>query len=325
MFPDYRPTATMDQLRQRADLLRQTRGFFDRHGFDEVQVPCLSADSVVDVYLDPVVVDSAALALPTLQLPNHLYLQTSPEFLMKRLLAAGAEAIYQIGPAFRGGERGPLHNPEFTMLEWYRAGDTAGDAIDFVDEFSQQLLGTSPSLRVTYQRAFLETVNIDPLAAELHELREVASSRVCEAVGLSCDRDGWLSAIFAFVVQPAISAERSCIVTHFPASQAALACQSQNDPRTAERFEWFVDGIELGNGYEELLDAEELLRRSNANNRQRVSEGREALPLDSRLIAAMQHGLPKCAGVAVGFDRLTMVRYGLKDINQALPFPIERA
>lgn len=325
MTLDYLPTASVQNLKQRAALLRQIRDFFDQQGFWEVQLPCLSADTVVDCYLNPIAIASESLALPTLNLPPKLYLQTSPEFLMKRLLAAGADAIYQLGPAFRSGERGPHHNREFTMLEWYRIGDTVADAVDFVDSISQQVLMTPPSRRMTYQEAFLAAVQLDPLSASDDTLQNLADRWNCAAIGSPKDRDGWLNAIFALAVQPVISNQVSCIVTDYPASQAALAQLNAADPRTAQRFEWFVNGVELGNGYGELLDPEVLVSRAEANNRQRQQTGWDRLPIRSRLETAMRNQLPPCAGVAVGFDRLMMVGYGLDDIAEVMAFPIERS
>ncbi len=313
-------------LRHRAQLLRQIRQFFDQRGFFEVQTPCLSADTVVDVFLDPPRVASSELGLPTLDLPAQMHLQTSPEFAMKRLVAAGAHAIYQIGPVFRAGERGKLHNPEFTMLEWYRVGDTAADAIDLLDALSQATLASQPCVRLTYREAFQQHMRFDPIEADLPSLVAAVSRHdPALAIALEPHRDGLLDAIFSLDIQPKLLGQAPHIVSNYPLSQAALARQSAVDPATAERFEWFSGGIELANGYGELLDPDLLYERAVSNNAERARIGRSSLPANSRLEAAMRDGLPSCAGVAVGLDRLLMVQQGASSIEEVLAFPIERA
>ncbi len=311
-------------LRQRAELLRRVRQFFDQRGFCEVQTPCLSADTVVDAYLDPPALASEQLAISSVPLAEELFLQTSPEYAMKRLLVAGAQAIYQVGPVFRAGERGPLHNPEFTMLEWYRVGHRAADAIDLVDQFCQTILGRPPCLRLTYRDAFLQYTSLDPLDAPLEHLREAATA-CASALPEDCSRNDLLDLLLSLSIQPRMCAERPVILTNYPLSQAALAQADPDVPGTAERFEWFVDGLELGNGYGELRDADVLARRVAENNRVRRFSGRRELPSTSHLEAAMRAGLPPCSGVAVGFDRLLMVATAAERIDEVLTFPIERA
>lgn len=313
-------------LQSRARLLNQVRAFFDARGFIEVQTPCLSADTVVDVHLDPPTLPSTQLDIPAIDLPDELFLQTSPEFAMKRLLVAGATAIYQIAPAFRAGERGPLHNPEFTMLEWYRVGDSAADAIDLLDEFSQATVQSPPCQRLTYREAFRRYEGLDPVDAPLADIKAAAEKwDVALAASLGDDREALLDMLLSLSLQPRMSATAPVILSNYPLSQAALAEPSQSDPATAERFEWFAGGLELGNGYGELLDADVLAQRAAANNRARQAAGRRPLPASSRLEAAMRDGLPKCAGVAVGFDRLLMVATAARSIDAVQTFPIERA
>ncbi len=317
---DFGPTADWAALRLRADLLRRVRAFFDGRGFLEVETPLLSADTVVDRHLDPFLVEVDAAGGRT------YWLQTSPEFAMKRLLAAGAEAIYQITKVFRQEELGPLHNPEFTMVEWYRTGDGLTEGMDLLDELAQATLGRGAARRLTYREAFLEHAGIDPLAAPLSVLHEAASRTGVPPASLrQDDRDGWLDWILVEQVQPRLGQDRPAILYDFPASQAALARVREEDPPVAERFELYVAGIELANGYHELTDAEVLRQRIAANNGARLADGKTALPSESRLLAAMEAGLPQSTGAALGFDRLVMLVAGAKRLDEVIPFPFDRA
>ncbi len=291
----------------------------------EVHTPILSQDTVVDRHIDPIVLPGAALAVADLA-DTPFYLQTSPEFGMKRLLAVGMQAFYQIGPVFRAGERGDFHNPEFTMVEWYRAGDGLNAAVELLARLVHQVLNCQQPQVETYQEVFMRLVNCDPLACSVNELAELATTR---HLGVdqqwSADRDDWLNLIFSELIQPQLGHAAPLIVTHYPASQSALARVSEQDARTAERFELFISGVELANGYHELLDASELISRNATVAEQRWKDGKERLPLHSRLIDAMQAGLPACSGCALGLDRLVMIATGSRSIDQVIPFPIERA
>jgi lysyl-tRNA synthetase class 2 len=322
---DWRPTATWPRLRLRAELLERTRRFFAERGFLEVETPLLSADTVVDRHLDPL-----AVTLPRdVRQPEAgraLWLQTSPEFGMKRLLAAGGEAIYQITRAFRAGERGPLHNPEFTIVEWYRRGDSMNDGMALLSDLAQALLNAPPAERLSYGEAFERHVGVDAHRATVDELAAAARRH-----GLSFsdtmageDRDGWLNLLLAHLVEPHLGAAAPTILFGYPASQAALATLDPHEP-VARRFELYVRGIELANGYEELLDGQVLRRRNEETNRRRAADGKPALPADSRLLEAMDHGLPPCTGVALGFDRVVMLAAGAERIEEVIAFPIERA
>jgi lysyl-tRNA synthetase class 2 len=323
---DYLPTASLARLQQRGELLWAIRQWFSEAGFLEVQTPSLSADTVVDLHLDPPRLATAELQLNRADLPATLFLQTSPEYAMKRLLVAGMEAIYQIGPAFRAGERGPQHNPEFTMLEWYRVGNTASDAIDFLERFANTFLPGGRCRRQTYRELFAEAVGWDPLEISTEDLqRHVAGTDAALAASLRHDRDSLLDWVLATQIQPLTAPGPPLIVTHYPLSQAALAQASSAHPGTAERFELFAGGLELANGYGELLDPEILRQRAAKNQQQRDRQGKPPLPGASRLLTAMQAGLPPCAGVALGIDRLLMVAGGCETIEEVLPFPIERA
>lgn len=323
---DFRSTATPETLCARANLLRQTRAFFDSRGFVEVQTPLLSADTVVDRHLDPVPV-----LLPTdpydLKSGRTMYLQSSPEFLMKRLLASGMSAIYQITSAFRIGELGEQHNPEFTMLEWYRCGDDMHAGMALLSEFASELLSRKPAAIRTMQEAFKSEAGFNPFAETAEQLRHR-----CSDAGLSFpasltpdDWDSWWEVLFGHLVQPSLGLVHPTIVCDFPASQSALAKIRNDAIPVAERFELFVDGTELANGYHELLDADELFRRNQSVNQQRQSDGKYSLPDKSRLLDAMQASLPACSGVAVGFDRLVMLATAKRSIGEVVSFPINRA
>ncbi len=245
---------------------------------------------------------------------------------MKRLLAAGSGPIYQICKAFRDGEAGRWHNPEFSLLEWYRPGYDHRRLMDEVDELVRGLLDRPPAVRITYAEAFTQGVGVDPFAASDATL---ASRAV--ALGLSADiikgldRNGRLDFLFSHGVQPALAGLGSVFVYDYPASQAALARIRPDNPLVAERFELLVDGVELANGYHELTDPGEQRRRFEDELVTRRLRGLMVPPLDEHLLAALAHGLPDCAGVAVGVDRLVMLAAGVTDIREVLAFPIDAA
>jgi lysyl-tRNA synthetase class 2 len=312
-------TASWANLRRRADLLRRLREFFHRHDFLEVETPILSADTVVDRHLDPfslVVTDAAGRPVRT------LWLQTSPEFGMKRLLSPDVPAIYQVSRVFRQDEEGSLHNPEFTLVEWYRQGDTLDAGMQLTSDLCEAMLGRGPAERIRYREAFLRHAGIDPHTASREEL--LAAGRQCGSPPESLspeDRDGWLDWLITERVQPHLGVERPALIYDFPASQAALARIRPGDPPVAERFELYVAGMELANGYHELLDAGELRRRNAAVNLQRLADGKPPLPEESRLLAAMEAGMPPSVGVALGFDRLVMAALGVQSVAEVIALP----
>lgn len=314
-------------IRERAELLRQLREFFDARGFLEVQPPCLASDCVVDAYLDPVSVDASQLQVGSLDLPPKMLLQTSPESSMKRMLAAGAPSIYSIGPVFRGGEHGPLHNAEFTMLEWYEVGGDLNSGIQLLGTLAVQMLGTATFNVQSYRDIFLEILDVDPFASSLERLREVGRPQDQSLLdSLGRDRDAILDVLLSTRVQPQLDSDQPIIIKDYPLSQAALARQSSDDARCAGRFELFASGIELANGYDELTDAEVFLARAGEHNRKRALAGRPELLEKSKLYDAMREpGIPPCAGVALGVDRLLMVRVGATTIDQVIPLPLHRA
>ncbi|HEV8629660.1 MAG TPA: EF-P lysine aminoacylase EpmA [Thermoanaerobaculia bacterium] len=323
---DWRPTAPLDNLRRRAELLASVRGFFAARGVLEVETPLLGAAAATDPHLASI---GAELSAPA---PRTLWLQTSPELHMKRLLAAGSGPIWQLGKAFRDGEAGRRHNPEFTMLEWYRPGWDHHRLMDEVEELLRATLGSlagaAPAERLTYRQAFLTHAGVDPFAADVAALRRRAAELGIEAAALPDDRDTWLNLLLATAVEPRLGRSCPTFVHDFPASQAALARvrrDGPDDPPVAERFEAFVAGVELANGYHELADPVEQERRFAADLAERRRRGLPALPADSRLLAALAHGLPDCSGVALGFDRLVMLALGADAIAEVIAFPVDRA
>ena len=323
---DFLPTASWKNLQLRAKLLRRVRGFFDTRGFLEVDTPILSADTVVDRHLDPFRVEYPQRSSPT-DSSRFFWLQTSPEFAMKRLLAAGAEAIYQVTRAFRQAERGALHNPEFTVVEWYRTGDSMSAGMDLLSDLCREVLGSDDARRVSYADAFQQHVGLDPHAADPDSLMAAANRHnVAAPVSLRVDdRDGWLDLLLAERVGPQLGHGQPIILYDYPASQAALARVRPGRIPLAERFELYVSGIELANGYHELLDATVLRERNRETNTLRQSDGKCGLPEESRLLAAMEAGLPASTGVALGFDRVVMLAAGAKSLDEVIAFPIDRA
>jgi lysyl-tRNA synthetase class 2 len=327
MSSDHLPTCSLDMLRRRAELLKTLRRFFDDRGFLEVETPTLSHDTVIDEHLDPLTV--ILFDDPRQRFSGQtLFLQTSPEFGMKRLLAAGATAIYQITRAYRGGEVGQLHNPEFTMLEWYRVGDDYAAGRKLLGELAAAALGTGEPEQLTYRAAFLHFAGVDPFTADATELSAALPPGTVEK-SEHHDRAYLLDRVLVECVEPKLGQQRPTILYDYPANQAALAkvrpADDQGNPAVAERFELYCRGIELANGYHELLDPQILSERNRANNERRRAAGKYSLPETSRLLTAMQQALPACSGCALGVDRLLMVATGSSSIEQVLTFPVDRA
>ncbi|PQO45624.1 EF-P lysine aminoacylase EpmA [Blastopirellula marina] len=323
---DWQPTAPLAFLKRRSQITQAVRQFFLQQGFWEVETPLLSHDTVVDTHLDPVPVTLSWNPAK----PNEgerTFLQTSPEFAMKRLVAAGADAIFQFAKAFRLAEEGSLHNVEFTLVEWYRAGDDLAAGIQLLSDLAEAVLERGAAEQVTYCDLFQTHLGVDPLSVKTAQLREVCRQHVIDVPSSfgEADRDGLLELLLSEAIQPKLGVGRPTIVSHYPASQAALARLDEHDPRVACRFELFVDGMELANGYDELLDADTLAARNRANNEARQALGKPPLPAESRLLHAMQSGLPACSGCALGLDRLVMAAVGATSIDQVIPFPVRRA
>ena len=319
----WQPSADIETLRERAAIIRRIREFFYARDVLEVETPSLSAASVTDVHLatfsTEFVGQGHAGGLP-------LYLQTSPEFAMKRLLAAGSGAIFQLCKAFRNEEAGSHHNPEFTMLEWYRPGFDEFALMDEMDELMQLVLGVDSAERLTYQQAFINALGVDPLTADISTLQQLAAEQgFADIAANETHRDTLLQLLFCMKVEPTIGQEKPCFVYHFPASQAALAQICQHDERVAGRFELYFKNMELANGFNELTNGKEQAARFSEDNQYREANGLKQVPMDERLIAALEHGLPQCAGVALGIDRLIMLATNKQKIKDVLAFDVERA
>lgn len=270
---DWRPSARIEHLKQRAELLAQARAFFAERNVIEVQTPVLAKHTVTEPDVQ------------SIEVPGYGYLQTSPEYQMKRLLAAGMPSCYQLGPAFRHGEQGRLHNPEFTMLEWYRLGFDHNQLMYEVADMVDALLGPKPYQRLTYEDV------VGKSEGRTRDALDLAFADACERL-----------------------TPGRFFITDYPADQAALA-RINPDGQTAARFELVIDGVEIANGYWELLDVEEHRQRFKTDGEIRQQRGLPAMAVNEAFIAALQHGLPACAGVAMGFDRLVMLGIGAKALS----------
>jgi lysyl-tRNA synthetase class 2 len=320
---DWRPTATIEALRVRAEVLASIRAFFAERDVLEVETPVLAASAVTDRHLRSMATSFSGPGSPA---GRTLHLQTSPEFHMKRLLAASSGPIWQLGKAFRDGEAGRRHNPEFTLLEWYRPGWDHHQLMDEVDELLGRILNTRAADRSTYGEAFRSLAGLDPFRSSPNELRSAFRELVgAEPPDLGPDREGWLELLFSHVLEPELGRDRPTFIHDYPATQAALARVRPGDPPLAERFEVFVEGMELANGFHELGDAAEQRRRFERDRDARRSSGLPVPDLDERLLASLSAGLPDCAGVALGVDRLVMLKLGARDISEVIAFPIDRA
>jgi lysyl-tRNA synthetase class 2 len=315
------PSASTGVLRARAELLARLRAFFHARGVLEVETPALSRRAVTDVHLDSF---STLYVGPGAPSGLALFLVTSPELAMKRLLAAGSGPIFQIARAFRNGERGRLHNPEFTMLEWYRPGFDAEALQAEVDQLLRDVMGAPPSARRSYASLFEETIGLDPHRATLDGVRGAI-----ERAGIVATEPGnvdeGLQILFTHAIEPALDGDAPVIVHDYPRGQAALARLRAGDPPVAERFEVYWRGLELANGFHELADAAEQARRFERDRDDRRRRGLPTPPADERFLAALDDGLPDCSGVALGVDRLLMIERGARSIDEVLAFPLESA
>jgi lysyl-tRNA synthetase class 2 len=319
---DWRPTASAGMLRLRAAALATARRFFDQRQLLEVDTPQLVRHAVTDRHIE----------CARVELPGHaapLFLHSSPEYAMKRLLAAGSGDIYQIAHVFRGSERSRWHNAEFMLMEWYRCGFTLRELMAEVAELALMLLELAPGTPIEYlpyAQAFGRELGVDPLTAADVELRALAiAHRLDPPVAGRCNRDELLDWLMGTVIGPRLGTAGLCFVHHYPASQAALARLDPADPRLALRFELYCRGVELANGFEELSDAAQQRARFELDRRQRIEAGLAAPAMDEALLCALAAGLPPVAGVAMGFDRLLMLRTARTSIEEVMPFPLERA
>ncbi|KGK41856.1 poxB regulator PoxA [Nitrincola sp. A-D6] len=318
---DWQPSAPLENLRQRAALLAQLRAFFAQRDVMEVDTQILSHCAVSDPFIDSIVAQYQAVPGGPSQ---SVYLQTSPEYAMKRLLAAGSGAIYQLGKVFRNGESGRRHNPEFTLLEWYRPGFGLSQLMDEVETLVAAVLPHKTWRRIAYRDLFMQTLRLDPFLADVASLRDFCRQHI-EAAFEDDDRDTWLNLLMSHLIEPQL--QGAVFVHSYPPTQAALAkvCTLADGSRVAERFELYVDGLELANGYHELADAQEQAVRLQADQQQRHRLALPERPLETRLIQALEQGLPDCSGVALGVDRLLMCQLDAQTIAEVLPFSFERA
>jgi lysyl-tRNA synthetase class 2 len=323
---DWHPQADLNTLRIRATLLARIRSFFSSRGVLEVDTPILSrfgtTDPAIDSFLSLYSGPGHADGLP-------LYLHTSPEFFMKRLLAAGTGAIYQLTHVFRNGEAGRRHNPEFMLLEWYRPEMDHHALMDEVDVLLREVLEGFceylPPERISYRQWFLDSTGLDPWNDEVAAFRHFAR-RHLPSVPVGMDDEGldvWLDLLVSHWLEPQL-AGGNLFVYGYPASQAALARVRVDGVAVADRFELYLGGVELANGFYELGDAAEQRSRFETDNRFRNASDRSSVRFDEYLIAALDAGLPDCSGVALGFDRLVMLAAGLKDIASTMPFAFAR-
>lgn len=319
---DWKPSATLADLQLRARVLSATREFFKQRKILEVETPVLSHNGNPDPNIQSFVTAGK----------GRMYLRTSPEFPLKRLLAAGYGDCYELGKVFRKAESGQFHNPEFSMLEWYRAGwswrELAVEVIELIHflavKIDRPLLQQWPQNWVSYQELFTTTTQLDPLSASLAEFLALAKKFQLHSP-TNMQRNEWLDFIMSMIIQPGLPPDGITIIHDFPANQAALAMLNPNNRGTALRFEIYLGQQELANGYQELTNAEELEKRFRLDNRERILQNLPEVSLDQHLIAAQRQGLPECAGVALGFDRLLMTLTGCNQIANCISFDSSRA
>lgn len=321
---NWQPTAPIANLKQRAIIIQKIRRFFAERNVLEVDTPALSAATVTDPHLHSI---GAEFREEGAQHSKILYLQTSPEFAMKRLLAAGSGSIYQICKSFRNGEIGRFHNPEFTMLEWYRPGFDHHALMTEMDELLQAILASPKAERLSYADAFQRYLQLDPHTISVELLQNAAQQAGIQTSAelAQADQDTWLQLLMSHVIEPQLGQSQPTFIYDFPASQAALARVRQGNPAVAERFEVYVRGIELANGFHELADAKEQEHRFKADLNKRHHLGYPSVPIDLHLLAALKAGFPDCAGVALGVDRLIMLALNAIEIQQVVSFTIENA
>ena len=315
---NWQPGASLATLRQRAKLLSTVRKFFSDRDILEIETPLLSSATATDVHLT-----SLTTKLSNLIESKTYFLQTSPEFAMKRLLANDVGPIFQICKAFRGDSPTPLHNPEFSILEWYRPGFTMEKLMDEVADLIDATIGVNKITRLSYLEVFKGKLGVNPHVCSLEELAELANSRIDIN---SCDLNfsEYLDLVMTTLIEPELP--EYCFIFDYPKSQAALSdVESDADGNViAKRFELYCRGMEIANGYLELTDPVEQRRRLETDNVNRSVKGLPQLPIDKNLIAALDAGMPNTSGVALGLDRLLMVIDEINDIDKALAFSIKR-
>ena len=319
----WRPAAGVLAARNRAAIIRRICNYFEAADVLEVDTPALSPYAVSDTQIESLEIPSSLVSR------RPMFLHTSPEFCMKRLLCADYPDIFSICRVFRDGESGRRHQPEFTMIEWYRRElglhEIIDDTLNMIHAALTTAILAEEPVQFDYRDSFLKIANVDPLTASVDQLTQVAHADGDLRLSVGEERDDWLNLILATRVAPAFDQDRLTVLRHYPASQAALARLCPNDPRVADRFEVFFGPVELANGYVELTDAEEQSRRMHRDNEDRRRRGRRNRPYDKSFLAALESGLPACAGVAVGFERLQMIHDRTDDIRDVITFSFEAA
>ncbi|WP_417598103.1 elongation factor P--(R)-beta-lysine ligase [Oceanospirillum sp.] len=319
----WKPSASIENLRLRADLLRHIRNFFEECGVLEVQTPVLGRAGSTDAYLSSM---QSRCSGGGLNEPLDLYLQTSPEFHMKRLLAAGSGAIWQLSTSFRNGEYSERHNPEFAMLEWYQPGYDLHELMAEVQALISEVLEVERFSCQSYRSLFRQHLDVDPFTSELSQLQRLSHDKT-GITAEDLDRDACCDLLMSGCIEPLLGRDEITFVIDYPASQAALAKVKTDDEgdQVAARFECYYQGIELANGYHELTDAKEQAKRFAADNEQRQALSLPTVTVDQYLIDALDSGIPECAGVALGFDRLLMLKAGAERLSDVISFSIDRA
>ncbi len=315
----WQPTASLENIRERARLYQTLRNFFADRQILEVETPILSNAAVPEPTIAPYPVQCGGNDTLSTQ-----FLHTSPELAMKRLLAAGSGPIYQIAKVFRQGEQGPWHNPEFTLLEWYRPGFTQFNLIQELGELLQTLLHCPPPSLITYCDLFLQHTGLHPLHAPLTALRSQLKNHSIQGLE-QLDRDNCLQLIISYQIQPQLGLDTPQVIYNYPLSQAALARPCPEDPNWAQRFEVYYQGVELANGFRELTDEKEQRQRFIQDLQRRRELNLPTYPLDERFLSALEAGLPECSGVAMGLDRVLMLLLQATHIHQVISFPNEFA
>lgn len=318
---NWQPTATLKNLELRAKLNAKIRDFFKERHILEVETPLLSASTNPAVHLNSF---KTSFCLPGETCGQDFYLQTSPEFAMKRLLAANNADIYQICKAFRNSEIGRMHNPEFTILEWYRIGFDHLKLMAEVSLLLKNIFAVKDVKYLSYQEVFEEFLEINPHASSIAELKEIAHKCNLEVIGSVDSLDTWRELLFTHLIEPKLAPQSPVFIYDFPSSQAMLAKIKPGNPPLAERFEVYFKGVELANGFHELNSAKEQRERFLQDLRLRKEANLPTIPIDENFLAALPN-LPDCAGIAFGLDRLLMLLGEANSLAEVISFAIENA